>query len=389
MSGRSARLVAGLMALVLIGAGVAAATVDSAARPGRVADSSYGVGLKLTSKVVAHGTVLNIVQPWLRWNSKTCSYEVAKTHPATYVANTRQIVGNWQIGYMHYGNSDPFGIANSKSVADTASRAGFKLNVYNLEYPSKTVPLDQAKLSVLRKDRGVMQGNLEPTVLPAFFKILQTDGCVPTIAVYGGPGDKTPAIGAIFEDTGRLQGEWMAKEAKARGWLPTDTAFLQCTDPSIAPFVQKIFPASLKALLKGGFNLPPKNLYKVNCQGQSPTNARQVVTDWFTGHPNFKHVLINAPDDLRVTGIIQALKASGRLDSSTIRIGAGLDPIGRAQVRAGTEDASVAFFPEHYGLFLLPVLEDVMAGKPVPQFVQHVQVVVTKKTIGKYYPNGK
>ena len=351
--------------------------------------SAFGAGLKLTSKVVARGNVLSVVGPWMVWDPSACGYVVAKTHPATYTAAARRIAGKWQIGYMHYGDSDPFGIANSVSVKQTAKLAGFSINVYSLEYPSKTVPIAQAKLSVVRHDRGVLQGNLDPTILPSFLNIVQKKGCSPTIAVYGGPGDKTPAMGAIFAVTGKLQGRWMAQEARRRGWSPRDTAFVQCTDPSLAPFVQKLFPASIAALSSSGFSIPKSNIYQLNCQGQSSTTAQQVVRDWFTAHPNYKNVMLNGPDDQRVTGIIQALKAVKRLDATTIRVGAGLDPVGRAQVRSKAEDASVAFFPEQYGLFLVPMIEDILAGNPVPQFVQNLQTIVTNKNIAKYYANGK
>ena len=380
MGRRSTRSVVVVALIAAVGASFAAKATSGS--------GNYGVGLPLTNKVVAKGDVLRIVEPWLRWNKSTCSYEKATKHPATYVANTRKIQGDWTIGYMHYGNSDPFGIANSNSVAEAAKLAGFKLHVYNLEYPSKTVPLQDAKLAVTQHDQGVLQGNLDPTVLPAFFKILQDKdgGCVPTVAVYGGPGDKTPAIGAIFKDTGTLQGQWLGQEAKKRHFVPAQTAFVQCTDPSLASFISLMFPAAIASLKATGFAIPSKNIFKLNCQGQSSSTARQQLTDWFTGHPNFPYVLINGPDDQRITGVVQALKAVDRHDRKTLTIGAGADPVGQAQVRNGDEDATIAFFPEHYGLFLIPVLQDVMAGNPVPQFVEHAQIVVTKKNLAKYYP---
>ena len=38
---------------------------------------------------------------------------------------------------MHYGDVDPFGMANSKSIKAVAEQAGFKLNTYNLKFPSR------------------------------------------------------------------------------------------------------------------------------------------------------------------------------------------------------------------------------------------------------------
>ena len=73
---------------------VAATTSASAA-------GSYGVGLEL-GKVVHTIPVGSSIGPWLVWNKSTCSYQVAKTHPAAYKANVRKIVGGpTTIGYLH------------------------------------------------------------------------------------------------------------------------------------------------------------------------------------------------------------------------------------------------------------------------------------------------
>jgi len=287
---------------------------------------------------------------------------------------------------MDYGDTDPFGIANSRSVKSVAAQAGFRLNVYNLQYPSTTAPINDAKLSVVRHDRGVLQGNLDPSVLPAFFRILEGQGCIPSIALYGGTGDPRPSIGAIYADTGTLQGQYLAKQAKKRGYVPAQTAFVQCTDPTLSSFIAAMFPAAAKAVTASGFALPPQNLFQLNCSGQSSTNAVASVKAWLTGHPTFKYLMFNAPDDERSTGIIAALKSMGKLNNDSMNVGAGLDQVGQAQVRTGAETASIAFFPENAGKYLIPMLEDVMAGNAVPQFVEQAIYVVDKTNIDKYYP---
>jgi ABC-type sugar transport system substrate-binding protein len=373
----------------LLGIGLAVGVVALAAigTSGSSASNSttYGNGLKL-GKVLSTAPIKRIVAPWLRWNEKKCSYETTTDHPAAYAANVRKIIGPVTIGYMDYGDTDPFGIANSRSVKAVAAQAGFKLNVYNLQYPSTTAPIADAKLSVLRHDKGVLQGNLDPTVLPGFFRILEGKGCTPSIALYGGTGDPRPSIGAIYADTGTLQGQYLAKQAKKRGYVPAQTAFVQCTDPTLSAFIAAMFPAAAKALTGSGFALPPANLFHLNCSGQSSANAVAAVKAWIEGHPNFKYLLFNAPDDERASGIIAALKAKGRLNTDSMNIGAGLDQLGQQQVRNGTETASIAFFPEDAGKYLIPMLEDVMAGNAIPQFVEQAIYVVDKSNLNKYYP---
>ena len=141
--------------------------------------SQYGVGLEL-GDVVGEAEVGSSTGPWLVWNSKSCQYEQTEDHPTDYKAESRTVTGGpTQIGYMHYGDVDPFGVANSKSMAQEAADVGFTMNVYNLKYPSETEPLTQARNSVLKKDAGVIQAQQVAGVTPAFLKILQTEGCIP------------------------------------------------------------------------------------------------------------------------------------------------------------------------------------------------------------------
>ena len=177
------------------------------------------------------------IGPWLVWNSKSCAYEVASKHPKAYLANVRKVVGGPnQIGYMDYGDTDPFGVANSKSIKKMAALAGFKLDVYNLKYPSETEPLTQAHNSVLKHDRGVVQAQQLDTLSNAFLKIMQSQGCIPTVQMYL-KVKNVPSFGAVWADSGTTQGIWLAQQAKAKKWKPSDTALVECTDPDVGSSV--------------------------------------------------------------------------------------------------------------------------------------------------------
>jgi ribose transport system substrate-binding protein len=359
-----------------LAAGVGASTAGSA-------PAEYGTGLRL-GKVVHSIPVGASVGPWLRWNRSTCSYEVAKQHPKAYAANIRKVAGGaTKIGYMNYGDTDPFGVANSKNVKEMASLAGFGLDVYNLKYPSESEPLTQARNAVTKKDAGVMQAQQIDTLTNAFLKILQKDGCIPSVQMYLRIPN-VPSFGAVWADVGTTQGQWMAREAKRRGWEPKDTAFISCTDPTVGASVNIMFDTSYKALLAGGYSLPKSSWFKLVCKYSQTESAQVRVGDWLTSHPNFKHIMINSIDDERAQGEINALRQAGRLDAALV-VGTGTDDLGKKQIRAGQEHASVAFFPERYGEWLLPLLQDVMAGNPVPSFVGSQLVVITKANIDKYY----
>jgi len=368
-----------LAALAICGTAAFAATATGGTSAGQ-----FGVGLKL-GKVVNKISVGSSIGPWLVWDSKSCSYKVAASHPKAYLANVRKVVGGpTQIGYMHYGDTDPFGVANSKNVKKMAALAGFKLDVYNLKYPSETEPLAQARNSVLKHDKGVMQAQQLDTLSNAFLKILQKDGCIPSVQMYL-KVKNVPSFGAVWADTGTTQGKWLAQQAKAKGWNPNDTALVECTDPDVGSSVNIMFDTAPKALVAGGFKIPSKNVFKIICKYSQTQSAQVNVKAWFTGHPNFKHVMINTIDDERMQGAINALNQVGRFKDA-LTIASGADGLGQQQIKAGLEGASIAYFPERYGEWLVPILEDVMAGNPVPSFTGSKLIVITKANIKQYYP---
>jgi ribose transport system substrate-binding protein len=360
-------------------AGLAAAVSRA---PGAV--EGFGVGLKL-GKAVNTIPVGSSIGPWLVWNKSTCSYQVAASHPAAYKANVRKIIsGPSKIGYMDYGDTDPFGVANSMNVKKMAALAGFKLDVYNLKYPSATEPLTQAHNAVTKQDAGVIQAQQIDTLSNAFLGILQKSGCIPSIQMYL-QVKNVPSMGAVWADTGTTQGVWLAQQAKLKGWKPQDTALVSCTDPTVGASVNIMFDTAQAALLKSGYALPKSGIYRLVCKYSATESAQIRLTDWLTAHPNFKHLLINTIDDERTQGEINALKQAGRLNDA-ITIASGADQLGQKQIKSGLESASVAFFPERYGEWLVPLLEDVLAGNPVPSFTGSKLITITKANIHTYYP---
>ena len=360
------------------------ATAFCAASVADARSGANGVGLKL-GKVVNTIGVGSSIGPWLVWNRDSCSYQATQSHPKAYVATVRKVVGGpTKIGYMHYGDTDPFGVANSKSMKKMAALAGLQLDVYNLKYPSTTEPLSQARTAVLKKDPGVIQAQQLDSLSNAFLDIVQKKGCIPTVQMYLKVAN-VPSFGAVWADSGTTQGVWLAQQAKAKGWAPKDTALVECTDPDVGSSVNIMFDTAPKALVANGFAIPSGNVFKIICKYSQTQSAQVNVTAWFTGHPNFKHVMINTIDDERMQGAINALKQNNRF-KDTLTISTGCDGLGQKQIRAGLEGASIGYFPERYGEWLVPILEDVMAGNPVPSFTGSKLFVITKANIGKYYP---
>lgn len=343
-------------------------------------EGAFGAGLVLTDEVIVSPDVASIKEPWVVWNSETCAYEETDDHPATYEPSLRKIEGDFQIGYMHYGDIDTFGIANSENIKQLADEAGFTLNVYNLKYPSETEPLTQAKASALKGDKGVISAT--QTLWDEQYKILAEEGCIPVVQLYAF-GTAVPNFGVNWANAGTEIGKSLAAIALEKGWDPATTALVQCTNPDYGPTVNSMFDTAPPAVVEAGFAIPEENVFNLTCKvGKHET----VTTDWFTANPNFEHVMFDTIDDPSADGMINAIRKAGRQDDSIIIVN-GADPQGRKAIRAGTQTGSLAFFPERYGEWALAMLEDVLSGQPVPLEVNHPTPLITIDNVDEYYPN--
>lgn len=345
----------------------------------------YGNGLEL-GEVLQSAPVGVSVGPWYRWNNETCSFEETDKHPQEYKAETRAVTGGEsKIGYMHYGNSDPFGVANSESVEAVADEAGMALDVYNLKFPSRTEPLANAKAAVVKQDRGVLQANLDPSINPKYWEILEGEGCIPSVQMYI-PVDGHPAMGANWPDVGVEIGSYVAEEAVARGWDPESTALVQCYDPDNGPTVNVMHDKVEETVEGSEFAVPADNRYRLVCKLSEAQSGEKRLTDWFTAHPEYEKVIVVSLDSPRMQSMINAVERDGRPREDLILADSGLDPDDQRSVRNGEQDMSVAFFPDRYGEWLIPMIQDLMAGNPVPKFVGTELVRGTADNVDELYP---
>ena len=128
------------------------------------------------------------------------------------------------------------------------------------------------------------------------------------------------------------------------------SVYVECTDPDVGSSVNIMFDTAPKALVAGGFKIPGKNVFKIICKYSQTQSAQVNVTAWFTGHPNFKHIMINTIDDERMQG-----PARGHGSSSL-----GLPRVHRLQERGqlGKRDGTGAALGQRRG----PVRGDVPHG---------------------------
>jgi len=91
--------------------------------------------------------------------------------------------------------------------------------------------------------------------------------------------------------------------------------------------------------------------------------------------------------DQSASGMLRAAKQAGREDD-VIAVGMGAD---ETETLVGEKRfvASVGYFPERYGNYLLPIALMHLAGKEVPPSVLVNHVMISKANVCEYYPNFK
>jgi ribose transport system substrate-binding protein len=93
-----------------------------------------------------------------------------------------------------------------------------------------------------------------------------------------------------------------------------------------------------------------------------------------------KRCIVSGINDASVLGALRAFEDSGML-SACVAAGQNAAPEGRDELRRNSRFiASVAYFPERYGAWLLKLAEDILTYKPTPPavFVRH-QLLTPKK----------
>lgn len=115
--------------------------------------------------------------------------------------------------------------------------------------------------------------------------------------------------------------------------------------------------------------------------------ANKAMTDVLSKIPKAEVVALTSINEQTMSGIISAIQTAGRWDPEKwIIITQGCDATGQQQLRDGLTDGSIAYFPEHYGEYLIPGAVALMNGQPVPAFMYVENQVITKDNVDEFYP---
>jgi ribose transport system substrate-binding protein len=115
--------------------------------------------------------------------------------------------------------------------------------------------------------------------------------------------------------------------------------------------------------------------------------AKEAMDDVLAAHPEAVKIAVTSFNEQIMAGCIASMKGNGRWDpDNKIIVTMGVDQLGQSLIRDGLSDAGVAFFPEYYGEYIVPVVAAILTGNPVPPAIFVQNEVITGDNIDRWYP---
>ena len=192
-------------------------------------------------------------------------------------------------------------------------------------------------------------------------------------------------FGANNPRSGFMGGSYLAQAAKVRfgdraltegyfvvGELPQSGAIpAMRTEGQIAGFL---------AALPG---FPPERIIRIDTKNTLQYSFQQ-MSNALGRIPQGSPILITAINDQSVSGMLRAVQQQGRGEDALV-VGKGADEL-ETMVAEEHFIASVAYFPERYGNYLIPLILMSLAGRDVPPAVSVNHVMVHPANICQFYP---
>jgi ribose transport system substrate-binding protein len=301
-----------------------------------------------------------------------------------YVPHMRKAPKPWTIAFAEGWAANPFSVPIHKGVYALAKQAGLKIIYCDNAFKTDQAITCAEQLASQHPDFAI-ESNWQGGVAPAVARIWDK-AHVPMVNVDVWHPDGI-FFGANNYTSGMVAGKAAGAYAK-RTW--------GCKDIWLFLGEHKEEGAAADLRLSGFADgvqevcgeLPSSQIQREIMSAGTADQAITVTTDWLTAHPQAKHVLATTIDDERATGQAKALIAARR---DGVAVGQGCDTVGIGAVKSAPVSENkylgcVAFFPDRYPNYLIPIALDVLMGKPVPQEIHIAHTFLTNATIRKYYP---
>jgi ribose transport system substrate-binding protein len=139
-------------------------------------------------------------------------------------------------------------------------------------------------------------------------------------------------------------------------------------------------------LADAGPDFPKDHIIKIDTKNTLQESFAQ-MTNVLPRIPEGVPIMVTAINDQSATGMLHAVQQAGR-EKDLIVVGMGADET-EALVKEKSLVASVGYFPERYGNYLVPLALMSLSGKTLPPSTVMNHVMVTKANVCDFYPSFK
>jgi ribose transport system substrate-binding protein len=312
--------------------------------------------------------------------------EVAEEVEAgAYVPEIRPADQRWKIGYGNGMASLDFSARVTQSIYDTAELMGVDVVECDNNYDQEAT-FNCADLLITQEVDGIVFANwLAPIAETVGQKWV--DAGIPAVT-YDGPHPGAVDFGADNYTAGFKAGEYLGQYVKDQGWDVEDVWLVRAENPDVGEGPGQRL-VGCEDGVRSVIDLRDDQVAQI-LNGSFTDQAYEGMTTWLTGHPDAKHVLACSINDQGATGLSGALEAADRTETSAV-VGQGVDAPALAELHGRTEEesafkGSVAYFPDKYGEWMVPIIVDLIEGNSVPPVVRINHLVIDRSDVGDYYP---
>jgi ribose transport system substrate-binding protein len=287
----------------------------------------------------------------------------------------------YTFGFANLQRDISFGVLVEQGIAKNAEAAGIELVIADNRLDGPTALSNATSFAQRGVDYAIefqTDTNFGPAVMQVFdaagTKVTAIDIPMPGAGFFGVNNPRSGFMGGSFlaSEAAKTFGDRVKEAYLVIGSLPQSGAI-----PHMRTDGQR------KGFLAMTPGFPEDHIIEIDTKNtlqESYAQMSNVVGRIPPGAP----ILIIAINDQATMGMLQAVRAAGRVDEA-IAVGNGAD---EAQALASDPKfvGATGSFPSSYGNYLIPIALATLAGKPVPPATFVTHEIVTKANICKFYP---
>lgn len=298
-------------------------------------------------------------------------------------APSKQLV----IGYISGGEASPYVHQVTLALRVQAKKLGVKLVECDTNFLTDKA-LECAKTVSAAKPKAMINWQFDPS---ASKKVCAAYKNLPTVTI-DTPNDPCAKVfvGANNLQAGLLAGNYLGKWAKKNLNCVYDL-FFAVELPTLVDINKKRAGGTRTGFEKICGAIPDskyKIIDKTNGGSDPLENIRRQVTDNLTANPGAHVVLGSSPfSDGDAIAFTKAFDTAGRGTDLKAIIPQGAEEVGHPYIRTDSRwIGSVGYFPERYGVLVIPAAIKLAQGKKVPKEILTVHSVIDLGNIDQIYP---